>query len=223
MATNDKGEAATEQMFALVGRTITRWSFVESELCSIFLVCATDVVPMRSGLDFGECAVATAIFYSVENFRGKLSLIDAALGAYVPKHGDWAISIHAEWAKLRDKTRKLSLKRNVLAHHMVLPGYDDGENEVRPPRLVPAYKSPAYFRETGLNPTKNTRNIHYLTQLEYAFFLLERKLRKFAHSVASREELFDKYAERLARRIQSHGLRDPTRGERLKLAISSLE
>ena len=224
MMVNDKGEQATEQMFALVGRAITRWSFVENELCSIFMVCTSDVVPMRHGLDFGECAVPNAVFYSVENFRGKLALIDAALGAYVRKWEDWEMAIHADWTKLREKTRKLSLRRNRLAHYMVLPGFDDGDDDLaRPPRLVPPYGSPAFMRETGLRPGKLTLSPQHVSHLEYAFFLLEKKLKEFAYRLASQEELFDLYVERLTRRTDSHCRRDPSRAERLRRAISSPE
>lgn len=224
MVEDDKEEKATEQMFAMVGRVITRWSFVESRLCNIFIVCTGDVAaspPPDGFLDFGECSVPMSVFYSVENFRGKLALIDAALDPYVAVSKSSSDEFRGQWARLRDKARKLSLKRNKLAHYTVLPGLidDDGTDE---PRLVPPYGSPKYYREVGLLTGPNSISIKQIQDLEYAMCILEERLKEFTYSLARNEELFDKYVSRLARRIEKRGYRDPTRLKRLKLAISSL-
>lgn len=219
----DKGRAETERMFALIGQAITRWSFVEERLCAVFMICTSDVVSdPRGALDFGECSVPMAVFYSVENFRGKLGLVNAALLAHASGTGDSIVELRADWVRLHEKIRKLSLKRNKLAHYTVLPGYDY-KNETMSPRLVPPYGSPAYFRETGPRPGKKTLHLLHLQHMEQAFFLLEEKIRAFASRLARQEDLFDRYARRLARRIVSHSHDDPTRAERLKLALSSLK
>lgn len=223
MASDDIGKKETEQMFALIGRAITRWSFVEERLCSIFLVCTSDVASdPGGGLNFMDSTVGNHVFYSVENFRGKLNLVDTSLNAYVPKSDEWAISLRSDWARLRDKTRKLSLRRNKLAHFTVLPGYEFDEGIVEP-RLVPPYGSPAYYAETGIWPGKLTFSKTQIGHLEHAFFILEEKLCAFAFRLARQEELFDIYAQRLVRRIETHSHRDQIRAERLKLALSSLE
>lgn len=207
-------------MFALIGRAITRWSFVEEDLSRIFMVCTGDVVAKADGsLDFGTCGVHSAAFYAVESFRGKLSLVDAAIGSYV----SWAVNsrgaVKAEWAKLREKARKLSLKRNRLAHYMVLPGYDLDDGVI-PPRLVPPIGSPGFYRETGINPGKNTLHLEHIRHMETAFCLLSDKLSDFCFRLARNEELFDIYAQKVARRIRVHSREGPRRAEVIRYFLS---
>lgn len=223
MDETDKGRLETRQMFQSVGRAITRWSFVEERLGAIFMVCTSDVVAdQEGGLDFGEASVPQAVFYAVESFRGKLNLVDAAVSTKLNEPGEWATELKIEWGRLRDKTRRLSLKRNKLAHYTVLPGYDCDSRTISP-RLVPPYGSPGYYQETGTGPGAKTLRLLHLSHLDQAFGLLESRLRDFAYRLARQEELFDIYAQRVARRIQTHCRQDPKRGERLKLAISSPE
>jgi hypothetical protein len=216
----DKGREQTEQMFALIGKAITNWSFVEEQLCHVFEICAGPVSTRPDGGHWFLDSVPSAVFYSVENFRGKLSLIDAALNARAAGPWDWAQEIRADWARLRDKARKLSLKRNKLAHWTVLPGYDY-EGTI-PPRLVPPIGSPNYYRATGLSG-KLTLQLQHLSHLNHAFFLLQQKIRDFTVCLGRREELFDKYVEQLAHQVRSHCHSDPSRAERLERALSSPE
>jgi hypothetical protein len=185
MAGDDNGRDPTEQMFALVGRAITQWSFVEAKLCAIYMVCAgtVDARP-RGGLEYIDSQVPTAVFYSVENFRGKLALVDAAISNRFIRWMPGAEEIAVDWTKLRDKARKLSLKRNRLAHWTVLPGHgDEDEGIIIHPRLVPPYGSPGYYEATGLHPEKLTITPHQIEHLEHAFCLLTEKLRLFCYSV----------------------------------------
>lgn len=208
-------------MFALIGKAITRWSFVEENLGFIYYVCTSPVAcGPKGGLDMSYSYVPMCAFYSLESFRAKLSLVDAALVAWVAAPDDWSKEIRAEWAKLHDKTRKLSLKRNRLAHHTVLPGYD-GEDYSVEPRLVPPIGSPRYYRETGLRPGRDTKKPHHVEQLIRAFALLQEKLRAFAEKLAQHEGLFDKYVEQLAGQIWSHSRSDPKRKELIERALSS--
>jgi hypothetical protein len=209
-------------MYGLVGRAISQWSFVEERLCSIFMVCTGDVIAdPEGGLDFSGCGPVADAFYSVENFRGKLALIDAAMIEAAPVHFPWGADVQAEWAKLREKTRKLSLRRNKLAHFTILPGYD--YQDTIPPRLVPPIGSRGYFMATGLNPAKHRITVDQLHHLDRAFCLLTEKLRDFAYRFARQEGLFDRYVERVALQIGSRSRRDPTRAERLKRVLSSLQ
>lgn len=84
MADESKEITPTAQMFGLVGIAITEWSFLEQRLAQIFTICTSPVVAdVEGGLNFGNSSVSNGVFYAVENFRGKLSLIDAALTAHV--------------------------------------------------------------------------------------------------------------------------------------------
>lgn len=223
MADENTGDRQTERMFASVGRAITRWSFVESELCSIFTVCSGSVVAMnRGGLDFGNSSVPMAVFFSLESFRGKLAITDAAVMACCHFPGERSLELKRQWAKLHEKVRKLSHKRNRLAHYTVLPAFEDDDETILPPRLVPPYGSPAYWRETGLGSGKKTLSLTHLSHLEQAFGLMAVKLRNFASDLAHSEELFDIYVRQAADRFRSHSRQDPTRAAKIARALSSL-
>lgn len=221
MAVEDNASAETKQMFGLVGQAITQWSFVEERLSRIFMVCTSPVIAYpNGGINFGNSSVPTAVFYAVENFRGKLALIDAAMSAHAYGTEDWAVGHRSEWARLREKTRKLSHKRNRLAHWTVLPGHDYEDGTI-PARLVPPYGSPGFFAETGSKPFQKSLKVVHLEHLIRAFCLLSDKLTGFAHDLAIQPELFDRYAQQVARQIHSHSQLDPKRAEVLKLALSS--
>jgi len=214
-------------MFALVGRAISGWSMVELSLCNIFTICVTSC-PSRSQLDGGFVSfldgdVPCAVFYSVENFRGKLGLVDAALNTRIRGHGQWAQDIRAEWAKLHNKTRKLSLKRNHLAHWTVIPAMPDDDERSYPAKLMPPYGSPGWWAETSINPPGNAKSASQLNHLVLAFSLIDEKLRAFSKMLAQHPRLTDKYDKLTVRLIRSHDRLSPTRGEAIRRALSSPE
>lgn len=217
------GADQTSQMFEAVGKAITRWSFVESELCSIFTICIGDVALLSGGgLDFGDASAETAVFYSVENFRGKLGLVDAALGVYLRLPSGGADDLKHQWEKIGKKVREMSRRRNKIAHYTVLPGHETDQGVISP-RLVPPHGSPGYWRETGSSPGKQTVSLHHLQQLEYAFYLVEQKLSCFARALAAHEGLFDKDVQQLQHRIRAHLRTSQSRSDTLKLALSSFQ
>lgn len=225
MTASDNRHDPTEQMFALVGRAITQWSFVEDRLCSIYMICVGSVdATGPTSLRYYDTEVPTAVFYSVENFRGKLAMVEAVICTRFSRLESCGEEILSEWANLREKARKLSLKRNRLAHWTVLPGHEGDEyGASHSPRLVPPFGSPGYYRETGANPGKQTLKPNQIVNLEHAFYLLSVKLRNFCHSLAQREELLDIAVELVARRIRSLDQSDPIRAERLRQILSSPE
>lgn len=221
MVENDRELSATEQMFALVGRAITQWSFVEQALSNIFTVCVTPCPSRPDGItSFIDFQVPTAIFYSVENFRGKLGLVDAALLARVYGREAWAQEIRSQWAKLHEKTRKLSLKRNRLAHWTVVPAFQD-DDEFKESRLMPPYGSPGWWDETGAAPPGHTLKPLHVNHLCIAFCLMEERLRAFSKRLAQSPELSDRYDQLTARLIRSHDRLNPTRGERIRHHLAS--
>lgn len=213
-------------MFALVGRAITQWSFVEQTLCNLFTICVTPC-PTRPGPDGGfvsliDSEVPTAIFYSIESFRGKLGLVDAALRARIKESGAWAEEIRADWARLHDKTRKLSLKRNYLAHWTVTPAYAD-DDKFHQSQLMPPYGSPGWWAETGSNPPGRGLKPLHVWHLLRAFVLIDAKLRCFYKELAQHPRLSDKYDRLTVRLIRSHDRLCPTRGERIRRDLASRE
>ena len=222
----DKEDHATEQMFAAIGRAITQWSFVEQSLHNIFTVCVTSC-PSRPDVNGGfisiiDGQVPSAVFYSIESFRGKLGLVDAALRARVYDNGAWANKIREDWSKLHDKTRKLSGKRNRLAHWTATPAFQD-DDKFHEARLMPPFGSPGWWSETGSNPPGDILRTTQVTHLCLAFSLIDEKLRNFYKELAQHPRLCDKYDKLTVRLIRSHDRLNPKRGEQLRLHLASGE
>ncbi len=222
-----EADLETAKMFALVGRAISQWSLVELSLCNIFTVCVTSC-PSRSTPDGGFVSfldgdVPSAIFYSIENFRSKLGLVDAALRARVSENARWAEAIRNEWAKLFEKTRKSSLKRNMLAHWTVTPALPDDEEGIHPSQLMPPYGSPAWWKETGLNPDGKAKSAKEIEDCLHSFSLIDEKLRQFHRTLAQHPEMIGKYDQLLVRLIRSHDRLSPARGRWVREQIAFLE
>jgi hypothetical protein len=218
MMTDDE-DKATRQMFALVGQAITEWTFVEERLSNVFMVCFSSVPAYPdSGLSFGNSAVQTAIFFSVENFRGKLGLVDAALMARVYGQEPWEIETRAEWLKLHRKVQRLSRKRNRLAHWTVLPAHE--YEKLHAARLLPPIGSPAYYREMGIRPKGDVLSPLHVSHMIKSFRMLSERLYEFAHCLARQEGLTVRYAEQMARLIDTHERMDPKRAALIRHAIT---
>jgi hypothetical protein len=218
----------TQQMFAAVGRAITQWSFVEESLCRVFSVCVGTAIPLKDhdGVEFIEAWTSMWLFYAAESFNAKRSLVNAAVTAHVhqvPQRDE----LVAEWAKLSDKARTLSGKRNKLAHWTVIPaqrrGTGAGHEPIAPARLMPPFGSPKYWRETGLNPLGQSLTAVQVGHIEKAFRLYAEKVRSFTLKLVRTQELLDKDAFQamrlltLDRRLSSSAL------EELEHALASRE
>lgn len=215
-------------MFATVGRAITQWSFVEKELSELLGVCLGGATINK---EYGYVHVPRVwtgmwLFYSVENWRAKLQLVDAAVEAHLlqtPTEQE----LKAAWVKLSDKVNDLARKRNKLAHWFVLPAQRTGtgaETEpIAPARLCPPYGSPKYYRETGLNPRGVTLTEKQVRKLDAAFYELADKLRAFTRDVAQAEEPRDRDVLLALDLLLSDGRLDQPLLEALKREMSSLE
>ena len=213
-------------MFALVGSVITRWSFVEESLWRIFAICTSPVHASSEGsLRFFDSQTATEVFYSIESFRGKLNMVDAAVLSQVRHCGDSREGMEDHWAKLKTKTNRLSRKRNKLAHWTVLPAMEDlkRDGRIHEARLVPPIGSPGYYQATGLDRAKATMKPLHIRHMDLAFSLITEKLVGFAFCLARHEALLDRSARLLARRIATLDRIDPNRAEQLRRALSSPE
>ena len=136
---------ATEQMFAAVGRAITQWSFVENELSKLLAVAIGGaVIRDGQGVKYIESWTAMWLFYSVENWRSRLQILDAALTAHL-YHAEAANDLMPEWARLSEKANALAKKRNKLAHWFVLPAQRTGtaeDHEPIAPAPLPSLRQP---------------------------------------------------------------------------------
>lgn len=169
---------------------------------------------------FLDSSVPTAAFYSVESFRGKLNVANAAILSRIHDNGSWAQDIRAQWAKLHNKVRKLSMKRNTLAHGTVTPAFQDDEKFYEP-QLMPAYGSPDWWAETGAAPPGKQRSPEQVKHVIRAFALMDSKLRCFYKALAQHPRLHDKFDRLTVRRIQSHRRLNPKRAEWIEQKLSS--
>jgi hypothetical protein len=213
----------TEQMFAAVGRAITQWSFVEKDLSVLLGVCIGNaILDEKHGAISYNVWTAMWLFYSIENWRAKLQLVDAAMEAHL-KRTSVEEEIGAEWGRLSGKANKLAGKRNKLAHWFVLPAQRTGtgaEGEpIAPARLCPPYGSPGYYQATGLNPSGVTLTEVEVRHIEAALCLLSDKIRAFTRKVAAVKELRDRDARRAFDLLQLDGRLDPLLVEALRRAL----
>lgn len=223
MNDDDKARDETKQMLALIGEAISEWSFVELSLCNLFTIC-TIPCPARpeigTAISMIDSPVPTAIFYSTESFRGRLAMVDAALCARIFERDQWAQEIRDEWAKLREKVRKLSLKRNKVAHWTVTPAFYDGEEQHRA-KLMPPYGSPGWWKETGMRPEGKHLEPKQVDELVRAFSGVDEKIRDFYGRLGRHPKLTHKFDELTVRLIRSHRRLSPTRSEWIERELSS--
>lgn len=218
----------TEQIFAAVGRAITQWGFVEESLCRLFTVCVGTAVPlkMHDGVEYLESWTPMWVFYAAESFNTKRSLVDAAITAHVGRVSQ-KDELSAEWAKLSDKARTLSGKRNKLAHWTVIPAQRTGTGEAPEPiahaRLMPPFGSPKYWRETGINPPGRSLSAVQVGHIEKAFRLYAEKVRAFTLKLARTQELLDKDVSQAMRLLVSDGRLSQIALAELKHVLASLE
>jgi hypothetical protein len=197
MAETDTTSKLTEQTFAEVGKAITTWGFVEERMYLIFTICTGNVIPADNdgGRWLLDHWVPMWVFYSLETFHAKRTILDAAVTGHVygAKQEEQLL---AEWGKLSQKARELASKRNKLAHWTVVPAQHSGsgaEHEpIVPARLLPTVGSPNYWRETGLKPSGKALTRIQIGHLNKAFRLFDAKLRAFARRLVETPELRDK-------------------------------
>lgn len=219
MASPNTRIEATEQMYAAVGRAITRWGFVEEQLYQIFALCLGNVLPIKGEgdpmymLDSWE---GMWVFYSLETFFSKRTILDAAVTAYLYGTSQEEEFLE-EWGKLSQKSRELAMKRNKLAHWTVLPAQIDGT----PARLMPTIGSPKYWRETGRNPPGKSLTRIQVGHIDTAFCLFEKKLLAFARKLRDSQELRDKDFQKALRLLLSSRKLSPSAQEELAQLLAS--
>jgi hypothetical protein len=217
-APNNRVEA-TQQMFTAVGRAISQWSFVEERLFGLFCVCVGTVVPLPGkGIQYVDSWVPTWVFYSMDTFHAKRTMLDAAVTAYLHDISQQD-ELTEKWGKLSQKGRELANRRNKLAHWFVLPAQPRGsgapEEGFSPARLMPPIGSPGYWRETGYMPKRKSLTAVQVGHLEKAFCLYGDKVHAFTRKLTENQELRDKDAQQAARLLLMDGRLTPNAQEEL--------
>jgi hypothetical protein len=143
-----------------IGLTITQWASVEHSFQNAYVA------------SFGKFNHATsATFYSIENFRSKLSAADAAF------HWNLKVELKPTWASIYKKLRKRSQARNALAHRYILsrPDNKPGKRLL----LVENVSRPA----PDERPEKEAFGVRDIVLLRYGFYGLSNELSSFAAEI----------------------------------------
>lgn len=99
--TNDEQEFVFEY-----GQALTNWHGVESALCQLFEL----YVARRTAVDLEPTPAAVA-FWALEGFRPRLRVVDEVI-----RFSEKNPHIIDSWSSIYDRVRKLSSRRNDLAH-----------------------------------------------------------------------------------------------------------
>ena len=201
-------------MYAEIGAAISQWSLVESGLCGIFSCCIspTNFHP-PGGVLHNDWAVVTAAFFAVENFRSKLKLVDSTINARLSALETDCSPILSEWVKARDKCRRLSMRRNHLAHGTVIgaPRSKPGNRIL----LKAAFNSPDYNQVGGRS--LNLNSVRHITK---GFSLLERRISNVRCLVAALPELPHIFASQVANQMENAARNNPSVLAQIKRGLS---
>lgn len=91
--------------YAHLGATVATWQFVEEALFTLF----AEVLQQHSSRPL------SAAFYSVPGFRGRLSMVNAAIEQSALSDSD-----KDEWKVIHDRAVKKSKRRNTITHSVVV-------------------------------------------------------------------------------------------------------
>lgn len=217
MAEEDTPIDPNEQMFAAIGRAISVWGMVEERLAVIYTVCAGIVVPIdETTMWLLDREVPTHVFYSLETFHAKRTILNAAVDAFVqgiPQERD----LLNEWGKLSQKARELARLRNKLAHWNVSGGYSGAQ----PSRLMPPFGSPTWWAEID-NPKRSLTQIQ-IGHISKAFRLFDSKLHCFTRKLAETAELRDKDVRQALRLLQRETRLSQSAREEIERLLASPE
>ena len=105
----DPAEEIMTEIYTAVGRALSAWSHVEECLCAIY----TRSIMTDQNAPIGY---ASASFWAIESFRGKLNVIDAAIKLRCHNKTE----LVAMWGVIYKRAREKNNNRNELAHGTVM-------------------------------------------------------------------------------------------------------
>jgi hypothetical protein len=179
-------ETELKEFHAALGQCITRWANVEKVLADVFELC----------LQRANFQLVAAAFYSIDNFRAKIGVVDSILSVALKSH-----RLLEEWNGKGALLQKLNAKskiRNTIAHSMVI--------------YVSAAKTGnrPYLRRTIFDPTMPLffprRPTHgYFTRdlvtISEQFLVLSDELRAFGSNLGKPIKRFLKSSEQEQNRL----------------------
>lgn len=113
-----------ERLERSLSRLLLAWSQLETNLCTVlWAICAPT-----------DAEIISAMYYSQESARGRVSMVDSALQAFVSRLTDQerACEVSSAWEKFKKKERDLRSARNSAAHGAIQTvGLADGRTALR--------------------------------------------------------------------------------------------
>lgn len=150
------------EFYAALGRAMDDWQLVEISLCNLF----------ATTLRTPDERVAAEVFYSVQNFRDKLSMVDASVKFVFWGHRD----LLPKWEKLRKKVDRRSKRRNTIVHaHTWSEHIGDGKMERR---LGPQLALTRYL-DAQSSPQKHFISIKQMNEAGRSFRAVGIRLKEF--------------------------------------------
>ena len=160
---------------------VHQWAMVERALFEVLAACvrAEDVDMVAYGL------------FSIENFRSRLSFVDAILRHKVTSNGDLT-----DWDLLRERLRSAASLRNKIVHGIVIiyPEAAPGRQFAIQPWID---KAKGRKPRPG-NPPSSALCVRNLVTIRFTFFALCASLQNFSCRLRGQKEQLPKSAEQVS-------------------------
>ena len=195
-------------MYEAIGSAISTWTRVETQLYQIFSITLSLTVMQDRGYTLGS-TTPNAVLDSIDGFRAKLLMIDAAIRSAIPGHDQESVAIRLAWAEEQIRINELHGKRSNLAHWNVSQHFNQhGPNKVL---LIPRIYSSR--DDQGVMRTD-------VEQWEQCFIEASVRLGKITERLLVHRELQRRFVAQVASQIRSILPHDPTLLEFLKHELS---
>ena len=163
---NDQVLDTDKEFLAALGSVLHEWQLVECELCRLFSTV------MRAP----DHRLTEEVFYSVQNFRDKLNMVDAALQFALWRRQ----ALQDTWVKLNKAIGKRSSRRNKIVHGQTWSDHVGGGvmgHQLGPQRTFSTVQA------AEKNPQRGFSDHHKLRATSQSFRLLARCIREFDEQV----------------------------------------
>jgi hypothetical protein len=166
-----------------IGTAVTQWATVEFSLYDVVAACFGD----------RESLAVNVAFFSVENFRSKLQLVDNLVAIKFQNTPHFS-----EWIRLHERTRAAADARNTLVHYWVLiyPHEKPGRRWCLLPRLGKLRRRPPKRQQKVPAGVLCVRDVSLLAQ---RFSSLGIALQRFAAHRRGRQTLLPESEQQAAR------------------------
>lgn len=201
----EEGKQSVVEAYQAIGYALTCWAYVEQSLVVVLARAVTHTVVFKDGA-FMHDGMANTLFFAVDNYRPRMMMVDAAVLAVL---GDRHPELKQDWEKLRKRADRSSLKRNELAHRMVVNVGGD-------------YKGvrPALKRAMGDHRPDNPRSTNDILDLAESFRSLSRDLAAFGGRLSEPYDVRDRVLKMVNAQLVNYELNEPEEALRVKAILA---